>query len=323
MTTVPNRTVHSLQLNPIVGSRFQPTGFPDLGAATFERAGDDGEHLIVESVQSMANHLEATTWNPATSDAVAEVAALPHVRVVDMDGQFLTSSRLEAHRLASAYVLSSQRNGQHVLPDFRDRFGLAKGRPLDMRRVAREVFALDPVSLLHGVFFAQSSWPWQPKIARAVTAFIDASDVRPAVSGGVKRDSVINTSKDPVAGQSSKEGYGMVPHHRTEYTAARIDLHVVIDEQQLRSYGLSAAATELLSALAQWELATLLDGGLRLRTACDLVLADPTDNEVPDLGSSQTRLDAAIDAARPELGAVTDVVWTPKTAGKSGSAEAE
>jgi CRISPR-associated protein Csb1 len=58
--------------------------------------------------------------------------------------------------------------------------------------VARACFAPDPLSLVHGVFFARKNWPWQPKVARAVTSFIEAYDVRPAVSGGVKRDSVHN-----------------------------------------------------------------------------------------------------------------------------------
>ena len=47
-----------------------------------------------------------------------------------------------------------------------ERLGLVKGRPLDYRAVARAFFKLDPVSLVHGVFFAQQKWPWQPKITR-------------------------------------------------------------------------------------------------------------------------------------------------------------
>ena len=55
----------------------------------------------------MANWLEATTWDAATNDQVPELAsALPYVRVVDPDGDFLSSSRLEAHRLASAYIMN-------------------------------------------------------------------------------------------------------------------------------------------------------------------------------------------------------------------------
>src|ERR1022692_3225460 len=91
--------------------------------------------------------------------------------------------------------------------------GLAKGKPLDYRAVARACFALDPVSLVHGVFFARKEWPWQPKIARAVTGFVEAYDVIPAISGGVKRDSVNNEGKEG----ATSEGYGMVPYHRVEY----------------------------------------------------------------------------------------------------------
>src|SRR5260370_38305029 len=87
---------------------------------------------------------------------------------------------------------------------------LAVGRPLDYRAVARACFRLDPVSLVHGVFFARKSWPWQPKIARAVTSFVEASGVKPAVSGGVKKDIVIH---DADTGATAK-GYGSVQNHR-------------------------------------------------------------------------------------------------------------
>lgn len=308
------RTVPCLPLEPIVGSRFQPTGFPDLGAATFERSGETGEQLLVESVQSMANHLEGLTWDVAARGPAEIVADLPYVRVVADDGQFLTSSRLEAHRLAASWLLDSTHDGTEFRTALRDRFGLAAGRPLDNQLVTREIFALDPVSLLHGVFFAQQSWPWQPKIARAVTCFIEATDVHPAVSGGVKKDSVVNTSKDGAAvGRTSATGYGMVPHHRTEYTARSITLFHVIDEQQLRGYGLSDTATELLSALAGWEIAALLEDGLRLRTACDLAATAAA--ETPALERASTRLTAAIGACKGagELGPVTELTNTVKS----------
>lgn len=318
--TTTTRTRLTLELTPIAGARFQPTGFPDLGAATFERANDDGELLLVESVQSMANHLESTTWDTALREPAAPVADLPYVRVVDTTGAFLTSSRLEAHRLAAAYILDGKIDGADARPALQERFNLAKGKPLDMRHIAREVFRLDPLSLIHGVFFAQSAWPWQPKIARAMTSFVEATNVRAAVSGGVKKDSVHN---ETVPGRSSAEGYGMVPHSRVEYTAAAIRLYTVIDEQQIASYGLSGPATELLSALAWWELATLCDGGFRLRTACDLVIADSSAADVPDLAAATGRLSAAIDAARAELGSVTEVVWTESKKGKAAPAEDE
>ena len=187
-----------------------------------------------------------------------------------------------------------------------ERLGLVKGRPLDYRAVARACFKLDPVSLIHGVFFARKKWPWQPKIARAVTSFIEAYRVRAAVSGGVKRDVVINEAEP---GATAK-GYGTVPHHRVEYTAEKITAYFTVDHAQFRSYGLSEPATALLEALADFEIATLLDRGLRLRTRCDLRGAGRA------RASGRTPSEAAQRVAKfaadcaDELGPVTEVVWS-------------
>ena len=74
MTTT--RYIYDVELAPLFGSTFQPTGFPDIGAATFTRY-EDGravDALLVESVQSMANRLEATAWDSAENQPVAAVS---------------------------------------------------------------------------------------------------------------------------------------------------------------------------------------------------------------------------------------------------------
>ena len=179
-----SRTVFRIPLNPVVGSRFQPTGFPDLGPASFQKPTESGwvEALHVESPQSMANRLELTTWDLARSDQRAELAGLPYVRVVGAEGEFLTSSRLEAHRLASAYIMDGAIGAEPGRTVLSQRLGLVKDQAVDQRALAAAICALDPLSLVHGVFFAQKTWPWQPKIARAITCFIDAEDVKDAVS---------------------------------------------------------------------------------------------------------------------------------------------
>ncbi len=309
-----SRTIHEIRLRPISGSRFQPTGFPDLGAATFQRPLSGGgweDALLLESVQSMANWLEKTTWDTGAQDQVAELASVPYVRVLTPDGEFLTSSRLEAHRLAAAYVMDAKvkghKDGRSWLAS---RLGLEKGRPLDMAAVASAVFALDPLCLVHGVFFAQKPWPWQPKFARAVTCFIEAHDVRPAVSGGVKKDSVHNQAAEG----GSSEGYGMVPHHRTEYTAASLTAFVSVDRAQLGSYGLAKPSIELLNALVDFELASVFGEGLRLRTACDLVVDGVEGDPLPDRAEAAVRISDAVAACGDDLGESTDVVWSPKGA---------
>lgn len=306
-----HRTILEADLTPLAGSRIQPTGFPDLGAAEFEytERGESGAEvskkaLIVESAQSMANRLEATTWDDAQADQAAELAALPYVKVVSPDGAFLTSSRLEAHRLASAYIMKGKVDGTDGEKWLEQRLGLAAGRPLDHRAVARACFALDPVSLVHGVFFARKAWPWQPKIARAVTSFIEAYDVRPVISGGVKRDIVVNEAKEG----ATAEGYGTVPHHRIEYTAKTITAYFTVDHAQFRSYGLSGPATALLEALADFEIATLLEGGLRLRTACDLRVTAVRGEQPSRADATQRITKFAADCAG-ELGPVTTAIW--------------
>ncbi len=52
-----SRILMEVDLKPVQGSRFQPTGFPDLGVASYELA-DGTSMLLVESAQSMGNRLE-------------------------------------------------------------------------------------------------------------------------------------------------------------------------------------------------------------------------------------------------------------------------
>ncbi|MDQ6775324.1 MAG: hypothetical protein M3071_03680, partial [Actinomycetota bacterium] len=53
------------------------------------------------------------------------------------------------------------------------------------------------------------------------------------------------------------------------------ELDIALDLEQIRGYGLSDVETELLAAVALWEVRSLLDRPLRLRTACDLELVEP------------------------------------------------
>lgn len=317
-----NRIRFTIPLEPATGSVFQPTGFPDVGPATFTRpVGDDDqtvECLLVESAQSMANHLEATGWDAASQEPVDVVAGLSWIRTVAADdGRFLTSSRLESHRLASAFVKDSTLDGQSMKEVIREQLHLREDTPLDHRAIARGVFALDPLCLVHGVFFAEGAkvWPGQPKIARAVTALVEATDVRTVNSGGVKRDAVLHSAGE---GTSAEGGYGSIPFHRQEFTARAIVLHVSIDRLQLRSYGLGDDAAALLESIALWEVRTLLDQGLRLRTACDL---DPLHipEELPGVNelASQVRDGIAACADRLGTGGPIEVVWTRPTKGAS------
>lgn len=275
--TASNRLLYDVELQPVQGSRFAPTGFADLGPAVFPQPTEDGwmDCLLVESAQSMANRLEATLWDHGAKSPIPEVQRLPYIRVVDADGDHLTSSREESHRLASSYIRSGRLGDQTGSEIIVKRLGLSDNTPLDYHALALAVFSLDPVALVHGVFFAGKGgkeFPGQPKFARLVTSFIEAQDVRRAESGGVKRDHVNHTQES--SGGDSTDGYGSIPFARTEWTARRITASFNIDLAQLRSYGLPGPAEDLLTALAKFEIASLLSMPLRLRTNCDLELVD-------------------------------------------------
>lgn len=319
------RQLFDVELQPLVGSRFQSAGFPDIGNAVFQRpVRIDGKltwqtALLVESAQSMANRLEATAWDDATNAPVAVFEGLPYIRVLAEDGSYLTSSRTEAHRLASAFVRQSTLDGEEMTQVIRERLKLRDDRPLSYREIAAAVFALDPFCLIHGVFFAESAkvWPGQPKIARALTGIIEAYNVERADSGGVKKDHVRHTLAEAAETGGSKEGYGTVPFHRTEWTAEQIVAMFCLDLAQIRSYGLPEAATELIADIARWQIRTLLDGGLRLRTACDLepiaeTFQDRSGDLLPDSGTLADRIRAGIGKCRDLVdgGGPIEVIWS-------------
>lgn len=261
------RLLFSIDLQPVQGDRFQPTGFPSLGAATYQT--QDGQKLLVESAQSMANRLEATVWDSVNDKPVAVLDGISHVTVMKKDGTFLTDTMLEAHRLNSPYILEAPKSP--FVEAFRKELGVFENGPINRKLLAQVLLKYDIGSLLHGVFLAKKELAGgRLRIARALSAFIEASGTRVAASGGVKNDHV-----NP-AGDTAK-GFGNVPFARDEFTAERIALHVNFDLAQVRGYGLGADAERLLVLLGLYRLRKLIDGDLRLRTACDLepVTRDP------------------------------------------------
>lgn len=330
MTSNHSRQLFDVPLEVFAGSRFQPTGFPDLGPATFDRPRSDGSAadpwvraLLVESTQSMANRAEAVGWDPVENEPVDVLAGLPWVRVVDPDGTYLTSSRTEAHRLASAFVKDSTLDGRHMDEVVKELLNLRDDRPVSPRVIAQAVFGLDPLCLVHGVFFADRRWPGQPKIARVLTGFIEAVDVREADSGGVKKDSVRHSLGEVVGGTA--EGYGTVPYHRREWTALQVTASFTIDRAQIRSYALGDEVTDLLEAIARWEVRCLVDEPMRLRTACDLEaidagdVRDQTGEPLPRREQLEDAIRHGIDACSDLAGAgkALDVVWSGGRSGKS------
>ena len=141
---------------------------------------------------------------------------------------------------------------------------------VNLRKLAAVCFKYDPNSLVHGVFLEKIAG--RLRHPRALSAFIEASGVGRADSGGVKFDRAL--PKPSVAGVDAKTGYGNVPFHRTEFTAKSITAFFSLDLAQIRGYGLSDEAMQLLIALSLWKVRRFLDSNMRLRTACELELSE-------------------------------------------------
>ena len=290
-------------LQPVQGSRFQATGFPDLGAAEFD--GPDGRRmLLVESAQSVANRLEEVCWDKVADDWVMPLRGLPCVKVIDKDGQPLTNSVLEAHRLNSPYILEGK--DKTVFDILKAELADMEQGMVNIRRLAEVVARLDINALLHGLFLAKKELAGgRLRLPRALSGFIEAQDIRVAQSGGVKNDSV-NPSGD------TGKGFGNVPFARTEYTAPRIIAFFNLDIAQLRGFGLADSLTDVLIALALFKIRRFLRDGLRLRTACDLhahevKVTGPDGWSLPELAELEDLLPGLIRAATSHFAGVTTV----------------
>jgi CRISPR-associated protein Csb1 len=320
-----SRLLLEAELKPLQGSRFQPTGFPNLGAARY--SGPAGEELLlVESNQSMANRLEAVCWDTATDNWNDPLLGLPLVRVSDTSGKPLTNSVLEAHRLNSPYIESTA-----WFSTLKTEIGYNEKtkRAVDLRAdVYPILLKYDPNSLIHGFFLESISG--SIRSARVVSAFIEAEGVNIASSGGVKNDRVDASGK--AEGGGAKEGYGNVPFARDEFTARRITAFFNIDLAQIHGMGLGTDAEHFLKVLALYKIRALLTGGLRLRTACDLEVKElhvtrPVGFALPSLDDLALEIKQSIAgltgdghfAVPPD----TNVVWQPKPQKPSQSAAKE
>ena len=353
------RILIEVALKPVQGTRIQPTGFPDLGAALYDAPDGNGgtiPTLLVESAQSMANRLEAVCWDEGKDGPVDALKGLPYVLVKLAglgDGTDTTTSLQEFHRLNSPYIMSGETADKKSFADvLKPELGMTavagktkKGAkkpdadaPADdapastekepddvagvvnLRKLAAVCFKYDPNSLIHGIFLEKIAG--RLRHPRALSAFIEASGVGRADSGGVKFDRVF-PGKDASKGIVSEKGFTNVPFHRTEFTAQSITAYFSIDLAQIRGYGLPEDATNLLIALSLWKVRQFLDSNIRLRTACELELKDekasitvkrPGKFALPaseDFGDTIEKLIGKCKAqfASP---AVTELTWTTK-----------
>ncbi len=336
-------------LEPIVGDRFQPAGFPEIGHVIYRAPREDGSTenvCIVDSAASMANHLERVCQRGAHDlDLVDELSRMPHIRCVTSategkeptkDREVVVTSITEGHRIASDYFLDGvilngdakatrkNKDGQDEPLTLRqnlvDRFGIVlpdgnKAHPPANQwwNVFKTIFEVDPNSLVHGVLFPK----WQIKIPRALTAHIEAFGASRVDRSGVKFDRLDKTTS------------GQPIFAVDDATAESIRATFVLDVRLIRSFGrkkredtvgLSEQQQEFLVALALWKIQRLLAEPFRFRSGCHLrcTTLKSYDQEVEfdvDIGT-------AITAAGFGTQPVTEVFWPREELYREGPVEA-
>ena len=145
-------------LRPVQGTRFQPTGFPNLGHAVYDSPDGRGRTVLVESAQSMANRLEVVCWDDVADDWVEPLRGLPVVKVVG--DTFTTNSLIEAHRLNSPYILEGK--DKTVVDLLKKRLAAMEVGRVNLRELAKVLLEFDTNALLHGVFSRQEGTGRRP-----------------------------------------------------------------------------------------------------------------------------------------------------------------
>ena len=294
-----NRLLLKIELEPIQGKRFQPTGFPDLGPAEIQ-LNMGSRSLLVESTQSMANRLEIICLNEDGDDFQEPLLGLTMVKVIDKDRKHITNSVLEAHRICSFYIIHKDSEITKKLEELEEMYH----NGVNIKETAKVLFSLDINSLLHGIWASHIKFG-RIKIPRALSAFIEADNANDVISGGVKLDTV-NPSSDKEDGGAIK-GQGHIPFTRIEYTSESIYAYFNLDLEQIRNYGLDENQTELLINIALWKIQTFLEKGLRLRTACDLkiknkiIISAPEGFVLPDKKSLDLKIKELINKCKKDL----------------------
>lgn len=327
-------------LEPIAGDRFQPAGFPEIGHVIYKAPRKDGsiENVcIVDSAASMANHLETVCQRGAHDlDLVDELSGMPYIRCVTGDlvegklpndrRETIVTSLTEGHRIASTYFLDGAalkndgaKGDSKFVGDLVTKFGIvlpgsSKAHPPPEKwwDVFKNIFEIDPNSLVHGVLFPQ----WQIKIPRALTAHLEAFGAGRVDRSGVKFDRLGKTTS------------GQPIFTVDDATAESIRATFVIDVSLIRSFGrkrgantvgLSERQQEFLVALALWKIQRLLASPFRFRSGCHLrrTTLRNSEGEVALDVDIATAITAAGFGAHP----ITDVFWPREELYREGEAK--
>lgn len=342
-------------LEPIVGDRFQPAGFPEIGHVIYKAPRKDGSTenvCIVDSAASMANHLETVCQRGAHDlDLVDDLSGMPYIRCVTgdlVDGKLpsdkretIVTSLTEGHRIASNYFFGIRTkrkwNGKSARRIGNDgsiaqlSFGDELANPTYFGiQSDGETIAHPPPERWWNVFktifeFDPNSLvhgvlftEWQIKIPRALTAHLEAFGAGRVDRSGVKFDRLGKTiSGQPIFAVD-------------DATAESIRATFVIDVSLIRSFGrkkgdtalgLSEKQQEFLVALALWKVRKLLASPFRFRSGCHLRRTSLKIND-QDVEIEVNIAQAIKDAGFGSL-PITDVFWPREELYREGQTDAD
>ncbi|WP_373538861.1 type I-U CRISPR-associated RAMP protein Csb1/Cas7u [Chamaesiphon sp.] len=271
---------------------FNASTFPNVGQLIY----NDGTHdcLVLDSFASVSNMLEGTIQLPGTQTPI--FAGLPHIRMVDDLGRYLSTSIILPHRLASGYLL---KNKSAMLHDVR--FGEAIGQEIMSNGLHLTVLKYCPMSLLHGVWFSQIEG--HHKIAKSIGGSLIAIDVREALVGGLLRDRVWSnastldlTNFDDGAGKASELGIGMIPHNTKRFSCARVEGYFQITDLQIDAYQIPELGKRLITGLAVYEILKFIETVPIHRVDCSLQVVDVRVNQPLKVG--EIELNRSVDAKK-------------------------
>jgi CRISPR-associated protein Csb1 len=266
---------HTIRLKPLLPT-FVPAGFVDVGHSVVRDASSGENLVIVDSVQSLANHLEATLV-AEPGQAISGLEAMPYVRltITDPAGRTRTTSSLELpHRLASGWFCKAK-----DLKPFQEELA----EDILDNGIAAATFRRCPNSLLHGVFYSQLAGldPNVAKSPRLLSAEVVARGAQSINDGGVAKDPLFPSGDgfdvEGLVGAKAKAaevGAGYIPYRHQAFIAKEIELSVYLAEGRISRLPLAEPARELLRLLARTKLALLLAEPLDLRAHCIFKVED-------------------------------------------------
>ena len=310
-----SRRIFEFRLAPVTGVAVSnppasPTSAPPSSSASIPTPMTVGVTSSTPCSSSRRSRWP-TDWRglvwPLTGDRRVRWPNLPWVEVVGEgadEPEFITSSRAEAHRTRRCVRPPPRPTATSPSPTPFWRGSASKRRSRWITTGSSdEVFSADPLSVLHGVFFAVGKWPFQPKIHPSRDGFRGG---RWTFAGrtrvGSSQMTLLHSLGDTKLSAESGYGDGAPPPGGVDGPRSLV-MSVSVDRPPARDNpACLIEAVELLETIAAWELAQLLRTGLRFRTACDL--------QVVDESGAPVDLDQVADTAGELLGTPDELAAT-------------